>query len=60
MERFPMLRQQPAQILPENLLKGEAVHFYCLFDGSPFSNIYIFNRWQWNVKNLFDCLIIWK
>ena len=33
-----MLRQKPTQILPQNLLEGATIHFYCLFDELDFSN----------------------
>ena len=31
-KRFQVLRQKPIQISPVNLLKGETIPFYCLFD----------------------------
>ena len=34
-----MLRQKPTQILLEKLLKEAAIHSYCLFDESRFSDI---------------------
>ena len=36
-----MLRQKPTQILLEKLLKEAAIHSYCLFDESRFSDITI-------------------
>ena len=41
-KRFRVLRQKQTQILPQNLLKGANIHFYCLFDESHFSNILLF------------------
>ena len=31
-----MLRQKPALVLPQMLLKEATIHFYCLFDGITF------------------------
>ena len=51
------------------MVKGVTIHFYCLFDGSHFSNICTLSTWWWNViyvmimycnDNSSDCVNIWK
>ena len=34
-----VLRQTPTQILPQNLLEGATIYFYCLFDESHFCTL---------------------
>ena len=34
-----MLREKPAQVFPQKLLKEATIHFYCLSDESRFSGI---------------------
>ena len=50
-----MLRQKPTQVLTQKLLKETAIHFYCLFDESRFSDI-------WTIMELkkLDCVNMWK